>query len=93
MNLTATDAKNRLGQVLEQAQSQPVFIDKSGRRHSVVISAARYDELLRAEAHAAVQPTLEERQRRFGEQYKDWIEAQNRFVEEFGVFGEEWRQW
>ncbi len=93
MNLTATDAKNRLGQVLEQAQSQPVFIDKSGRRHSVVISAARYEELLRAEAGGATQATLHERQQRFGEQYKDWIEAQHQFITEFGVFGDEWRQW
>ena len=94
MQVTATDAKNRLGQVLERAQSEPVFIEKSGRRHSVVISAARYDELLDAEAgRAARQLPMEQRRQRFNEQYKEWIEAQNRFVAEYGVFGEEWRQW
>jgi len=89
MELTATEAKNRLGRVLEQAQSQPVFIEKSGRRHSVVISAQRYEELLRAEAGGS----MEQRRQRFNEQYKDWIEGQHRFVAEFGVFGDEWRQW
>lgn len=93
MNLTATDAKNRLGQVLEAAQREPVFIDKSGRRHSVVISAARYEELLRAEQGGAVDGSIEARRQRFNEQYKDWIELQNQFVAEYGVFGEEWRQW
>ena len=89
MNLTATDAKNRLGHVLESAQREPVFIDKSGRRHSVVISAARYEELVRAEQGGS----MEARRERFNAQYKDWIELQNQFVAEYGVFGEEWRQW
>ena len=93
MELSATDAKNRLGQVLEQAQSQPVFIDKSGRRHSVVISAARYDELLRAEAGKPVAESLEARRKRFNERYKDWIDEQNQRVREHGVWNEEFRRW
>jgi prevent-host-death family protein len=48
MTLTATEAKNRLGQVLEQAQRGPVVIESSGRRHSVVLSAAAYDALVAA---------------------------------------------
>lgn len=93
MILTATDAKNRLGQVLESAQREPVFIDKSGRRHSVVISAARYDELLRAEQGASVDGSMEARRQRFNEQYKDWIDEQNRRVREQGVWNEEFRRW
>jgi len=89
MNLSATDAKNRLGQVLETAQREPVFIDKSGRRHSVVISATRYEELLRAEQGGS----MEARRKRFNEQYKDWIEEQNRRVHEQGVWNEEFRRW
>lgn len=89
MNVTATDAKNRLGQVLESAQSAPVFIEKAGRRHSVVLSAARYDDLLRAEAGVS----MKERVKRFNAQYKEWIDEQNRLVETYGVFGEEWRPW
>lgn len=93
MNLTATDAKNRLGQVLESAQREPVFIDKSGRRHSVVISAARYEELLRAEQGGAEPLSMDARRKRFNEQYKDWIEEQNRRVREHGVWNEEFRRW
>ena len=93
MNLTATDAKNRLGQVLERAQSEPVFIDKSGRRHSVVISATRYEELLRAEQGGSPSVSMEERRLRFNEQYKDWIDEQNRRVREHGVWNEEFRRW
>ena len=93
MNLTATEAKNRLGHVLESAQREPVFIDKSGRRHSVVISAARYDELLRAEQGGSVDGSLEARRQRFNEQYKDWIDEQNRRVREQGVWNAEFRRW
>ena len=93
MNLTATDAKNRLGHVLESAQREPVFIDKSGRRHSVVISAARYEELLRAEQGRSVDGSMEARRQRFNEQYKDWIEEQNRRVHEQGVWNTEFRRW
>ena len=48
MNVTATEAKYRLGQVLEQAQSRPVFIDKAGRCHSVVMSVSHCEALLKA---------------------------------------------
>lgn len=89
MNLTATEAKNRLGQVLESAQRGPVTIEKSGRRHSVVISAERYDELLRAEAGGSI----EERRRRFNEQYKDWIDWQNAQIEKHGLWNDEFRRW
>lgn len=89
MNVTATEAKNRLGHVLEQAQHQPVFIDKAGRRHSVVVSAERYEQLLQAEAGASM------RQRRagFNARYKDWIDEQNRRVAEHGLWNEDLRTW
>ena len=91
MNITATEAKNRLGHVLEQAQHQPVFIEKSGRRHSVVISAQRYEELLAAQT--GTQRGASSQGKRFYEQYKDWVDAQNRLVHEHGVFGEQYRPW
>ena len=89
MNVTATEAKNRLGQVLEQAQSKPVFIEKAGRRHSVVLSNERYEELLKAEAGES----LAVRTRRFNEQYKDWIDEQNQRFEKHGLWNEEFRRW
>ena len=89
MNVTATEAKNRLGQVLEHAQRAPVFIDKAGRRHSVVLSSERYEELLRAEAGRS----LKERKREFNEKYKDWIAEQNERFEKHGLWNEEFRRW
>ncbi len=35
MEVTATDAKNRLGQRLEACQREPVIIEPSSRRHSL----------------------------------------------------------
>ena len=89
MNVTATDAKNRFGQVLEQAQRRPVVIEKGGRRHSVMLSVAQYEALLQAR-----QPAVDaDAGKRFYAQYKDWVDEQNRLVETYGVFGEEWRPW
>jgi len=89
MDVTATEAKNRLGQVLRQSLHEPVFIGKAGRRHSVLISNERYEQLLRAEAGGS----LAERRRRFNEQHKDWIEEQNRRFQEHGLWNEEFRRW
>ncbi|MBC8056187.1 MAG: type II toxin-antitoxin system prevent-host-death family antitoxin [Rhizobiales bacterium] len=89
MNVTATEAKNRLGHVLEQAQSKPVFIEKAGRRHSVVMSVAHYEALVRAGQTEPPIATSEQ----FYKRYKEWVDEQNRLVETYGVFGEEWRPW
>ena len=87
--MTATEAKNRLGQVLEHAQRAPVFIEKAGRRHSVVLSSARYEELLEAEAGRS----LKMRTREFNEKYKDWIAEQNERFDKHGLWNEEFRRW
>ena len=89
MNISATDAKNRFGQVLEQAQKQPVFIEKAGRTHSVVLSSERYAALLKAEAGAS----LVERRRVFNQQYKEWIDEQNQRFAAVGTWNEEFRRW
>jgi prevent-host-death family protein len=89
MNLTATEAKNRLGQVLEQAQRAPVFIDKSGRRHSVVLSVELYEALV---AGQRPRPSADQA-KAFYEQFKDWVDMQNDLVEKFGIPGEEFRPW
>lgn len=89
MNVTATEAKNRLGQVLEQAQSKPVFIDKAGRRHSVVLSVRHYDALVAAAAPKA-RPSSS---KQFYERYKEWVDEQNRLFDEHGLWNEELRIW
>jgi prevent-host-death family protein len=90
MEVTATEAKNRLGQMLEHCQREPVVIEKSGRRHSVLISAAQYDALV-----AGQRPTIAGRDpgRAFYAKYKDWVDEQNRLVEQHGIPGEEFRPW
>ena len=89
MNVTATEAKNRLGQVLEQAQTRPVFIEKSGRRHSVVLSIEQYETLLRKRPRGPAPDAA----KRFYAQHKDWVDEQNRHFDKHGVFGEEFRAW
>ena len=46
---SAHDAKQNFGQVIAAARQVPVFIRKYKRDVAVVISARRYDELLRME--------------------------------------------
>ena len=96
MSVTATEAKNRFGQLLEQAQRAPVFIEKSGRRHSVLLSAEAYDRLLAAQRGAAAEepaPRYGPEAQAFYEKYKDWVDEQQAHFEKYGVFGEEYRQW
>ncbi len=97
MPLTATEAKNRFGQVLEQAQREPVFIEKAGRRHSVVMSVAQYDTMLAAAraghgVAAAGEPRSPEAER-FYEQHKEWVDEQNAHFEKYGIWNEEFRTW
>jgi len=89
MHLTATEAKNRLGTVLEQAQRGPVFIEKSGRPHSVVLSIEQYDTLLAQQRRGKPADTG----KAFYDQYKEWVDMQNSLVEKFGIPGEEFRAW
>ena len=89
MNVTATDAKNRFGQVLEQAQRQPVVIEKAGRPHSVVLSVEQYEALLpkRQRGSAATAG------KRFYAQYKEWVDEQNQRFEKYGLWNDEFRRW
>lgn len=42
--MQATDAKNRFGELLEEAISEPVLIQKNGRDVAVVMSKAQFDQ-------------------------------------------------
>ena len=97
MNVSSTDAKNRFGQVLDEAQKRPVVIEKSGRRHSVLMSAEHYDKLVMlADAQgggtAADEPMSPEAQA-FYARYKDWVDEQNARFDRFGIWNEEFRNW
>ena len=93
MLVTATEAKNRLGQMLEHCQREPVTIEKSGRRHSVLLSAAHYDALVAEAAHQAAAAASGSAGAAFYLQHKDWVDAQNALVEQAGIPGEEYRVW
>jgi prevent-host-death family protein len=91
MDVTATEAKNRLGQMLDHCQREPVVIEKSGRRHSVLISATQYDALLAAaQAPAGPAPAAAAA---FYAQHKDWVDQMNALVATHGIPGEEFRAW
>jgi prevent-host-death family protein len=95
MEVTATEAKNRLGQMLDHCQREPVVIEKQGRRHSVLLSAAHYDALVAASQGLA--PAQELPPPRTGEEfyarYKDWVDEQNARFERIGLWNEEFRTW
>ncbi|HUG21857.1 type II toxin-antitoxin system prevent-host-death family antitoxin [Piscinibacter sp.] len=90
MKVSATEAKNRFGYLLESAQKAPVVIEKGGRRHSVLISAEQFDAL---SAGAAATPSLAQRRKEFNERHKDWIEEQNRHFDEHGLWNDDLRIW
>ena len=45
LNVAATEIKQRLGQYLESALTQPILIEKSGRPAVVMLSIAEYERL------------------------------------------------
>ncbi|OUM01348.1 type II toxin-antitoxin system prevent-host-death family antitoxin [Variovorax sp. JS1663] len=89
MRVNATEAKNRFGYYLGQAEREPVHVIKNDRVAGVIVSAARYAELEALEQ----KKSMAQRKREFNETYKDWIAAQNELVDKVGVFGETLRPW
>lgn len=45
LNVAATEVKQRLGQYMESALTEPVVIEKSGRPSVVMLSIAEYERL------------------------------------------------
>jgi len=93
MEVTATEAKNRLGLMLEHCQREPVVIEKSGRRHSVLLSAAHYDALVAASAAHRLVEARPRTADEFTARYKDWVDEQNARFERIGIWNEEFRTW
>jgi prevent-host-death family protein len=56
--ITATDAKNRFGQVLEMARTEPVRVQKNGRDVAVVLSPEEYQRLSSAALAPKVNPLV-----------------------------------
>ena len=90
MHVSATEAKNKFGQMLDECQHRPVIIEKAGRRRGVLMSAAQYDQLV---AKPPPVPGAQTPGEKFYAEYKEWVDMQNEMVEKHGVFGEEYRVW
>ena len=90
MHVSATEAKNKFGQMLDECQVRPVIIEKAGRRRGVLMSAAHYDQLV---AKPPQTPGAQTPGEKFYAEYKEWVDMQNELVEKHGVFGEEYRVW
>lgn len=73
--MTATDAKNKFGQVLEMAQAEPVAIQKNGRDVAYVVSAEQYQALLEKAASPKVRPAIERLMMRSVERRRSLYEA------------------
>lgn len=73
--ISATEAKNKFGQVLEMAQAGPVRIQKNGRDVAVVLSAEQYAALQAANGGPKVRPAIEELMARSVERRKSLYEA------------------
>ncbi|QRF56702.1 type II toxin-antitoxin system prevent-host-death family antitoxin [Variovorax paradoxus] len=84
MQITATEAKNRFGYYLGQAEREPVHVMKNDRVAVVLVSAARFAELEALEQ----KKSMAQRKREFNAQYKDWIAAQNELVEKHGLWSD-----
>ncbi len=93
MEVTATEAKNRLGQMLDHCQREPVVIEKQGRRHSVLLSAAHYDALVAASRGQAMAEAPPRTADEFYARYKDWVDEQNARFERIGIWNEDFRTW
>ena len=71
--ITATDAKNRFGQVLEMARVEPVHIQKNGRDVGIMLSPEQYQAL--QEAAPKVRPVVEQLLARSVERRRSLYEA------------------
>jgi prevent-host-death family protein len=57
--ITATEAKNKFGQVLEMAQAEPVRIQKNGRDVAIMLSPEQYGALVANSNAPKVRPIVE----------------------------------
>lgn len=70
-SISATDAKNRFGEVLEQARAEPVHVHRNGRDVAVVLSVEEYQRLTaqRSGHNPAVVKAHAESTKRYGRVY------------------------
>jgi prevent-host-death family protein len=69
---TATEAKNRFGELLDQSGNEPVEIHKNGRPFRVILDADEFRKLVSASqaVDATVQSSLERSLKRWDKLYE-----------------------
>jgi prevent-host-death family protein len=82
MRITATEAKNRFGQVRSEAKREPVIVEKDGRPDTVIVSHEQWDAVMRRSGN-----DQRDRRRRFADEHREWLDAYREQVERHGVFG------
>jgi prevent-host-death family protein len=75
VEISATDAKNRFGEVLEAARKEPVRIQKNGRDVAVLLSAEQYAELAERAGATKVRPMVDKLLARSIERRRSLYEA------------------
>lgn len=73
--ISATDAKNKFGEVLEMARKEPVRIQKNGRDVAVMLSAEEYAQLAERAGATKVRPLVDKLLARSVERRKSLYEA------------------
>lgn len=58
--MNATDAKNRFGQLLELARTEPVHVQKNGRDVGVMISPEQYKKFVELSTGPRIRPIVDE---------------------------------
>ena len=89
MRVTATEAKNRFGALCAQAKREPVFVEKAGQIHTVILSVEQYQAL--QAKHEKLSRSA--RKKAFEADFADWIDAENARVETHGIPGSDLRPW
>ena len=73
--MTATEAKNKFGQLLEMAQAEPVHVQKDGRTVGVMVSAEQYERFVENSTMPTVRPQVQELLTKSIERRKSLYEA------------------
>jgi prevent-host-death family protein len=72
--MSATEAKNKFGQLLEMAQAEPVRIQKNGRDVGILLSPEQFAAMQKDSAAPRVNPLIqklhEDSVRRWGKVYE-----------------------
>ncbi len=99
MQVTATEAKNRFGQMLDACQAEPVIIEKSGRRHSVLVSMREYQLLSKNRDRRAIDDedsdirNAADPGKAFYAKYKEWVDWQNDLIDKHGIWSDGLVEW